>query len=482
VTDILALDATDQLQALAAGRISATELLDLELARYRTQNPRLNAVVAVDIDAARAAAQGIDQARARGEVLGPLAGLPMTVKDSYDAVGLPASGGVQRFRDRPSAEDAVIVARARAAGAVIWGKTNVPVMTGDWQSYNAVYGTTNNPWDPERTPGGSSGGSAAALASQITSLEMGSDIAGSLRVPAAFCGVFAHKPTYGLVPMRGHVPPRPETLAPEDLSVAGPMSRSTRDLVLLLSVMTDGRTAAQIAPADRKGLKIGLWLDDPAMVLDAQVRAAIEVWAAEAEAAGFSVAPLPSPVEATSLLWNYNFLLMAQLASGWPEGAWRELTRKRVAAAARMKKGAGPLSYASTILAATASHREWLAVNETRHRLKAQVAEAFETVDVIVTPAAPVEPFFHDHSDFHRRTLRCSNGHEIDYASMKTWVALATLCGLPATSIPAGFSTAGLPVGVQVIGPEGGDERTLAAALALEEAVGGYVAPALGAI
>jgi amidase len=483
MTDILQFDATGQLRSLNAKDISARELLDLELARYRGQNERLNAVVAVDVERAQAEAAAIDEARSRDAPLGPLAGLPMTVKDTYDIEGLPASGGgVAAFLERDPVEDAVLVARAKSAGAVIWGKTNSPVMAGDWQTYNRLYGTTNNPWDLERTCGGSSGGSAVALAAQMTALEMGSDIAGSLRVPAAFCGVFAHKPTLNLLPKTGHVPPSPGTLAPGDLSVAGPMARSARDLILLLNIMSAGETPREIAPADPKGLRIGLWLDDPAMVLDAAVRTAIEVWAAEAEAAGFQVRTIKSPVDATTLLATYNMLLMSHLGAAFPEKARADLFRKRTAAQAKMRKGAGPLSYASTILAVTASHRDWILADETRHQMKAQMAQLFRKFDVIVTPVAPVEPFFHDHSEFSRRKLRCSNGQKIDYASMKTWVALATTLGLPATSIPAGFSASGLPVGIQVIGPEGGDARTLAVARALEETIGGYVAPDLGGL
>ncbi|HET9159583.1 MAG TPA: amidase family protein [Caulobacteraceae bacterium] len=479
--DILSLDAVDQLKALSDRRVSAVELLDLEVARHRAQNPRINAVVNTDIDRARGAAAAIDEARAKGAALGVLAGLPMTIKDSLDVEGMPASAGVERFRDR-EVVDAVMAARVRAAGAVIWGKTNIPVMTGDWQSYNRLYGATNNPWDLERTPGGSSGGSAAALAVQVTALEIGSDIAGSLRVPAAFCGVTAHKPTLCLLPDLGHVPPRPGTLAPDGLSVVGPMARSVRDLSLLLHVLSAGQTPAQIAPADPKTMRVALWLDDPAMLLDAEVRITIETWAADLKSAGVTLTPIASPLSAPALLWTYNFLLMAYLAGGFPEGTWKDWASKRSIAAGKMKKGAGPLSFAATILAATSTHREWLVANEKRYQLKAQMAEIFRDWDAIVTPVAPVVPFLHDHSEFQHRKLFCSNGDKADYASMKTWVALATCLGLPATAIPAGFSTNGLPVGVQVIGPQDADARTLAIAHTLEQAVGGYVAPPLGAL
>ena len=208
MTDILKLDATGQLNALEMKRISAVELLDASVARHEAVKGLINAVVATDIERARHRAAAIDDARAKGEPLGALAGLPMTIKDTFDVDGMPASSGLDVFRHR-TASDATVVARTRAQGAVIWGKTNVPVLAGDFQTYNAIYGTTNNPWNPERTTGGSSGGAAACLATGVTALEIGSDIGGSLRTPANFCGVFSHKPTWGVVPQHGHIPPPP---------------------------------------------------------------------------------------------------------------------------------------------------------------------------------------------------------------------------------------------------------------------------------
>ncbi|HMO42208.1 MAG TPA: amidase family protein, partial [Phenylobacterium sp.] len=200
---LLALDASGQVSVLASGRVGAVDLLKAVLARHEQTHHALNAVVAADLERALERARAIDDLRARGDSLGPLAGLPMTIKDTLDVSGMPASAGLEVHRRR-KADDAAAVALARKAGAVIWGKTNVPVMAGDWQSYNSLYGATNNPWDAERTPGGSSGGAAAVVAAGVSALEIGSDIGGSLRVPAHFCGVFSHKPTWGLVPQRGH--------------------------------------------------------------------------------------------------------------------------------------------------------------------------------------------------------------------------------------------------------------------------------------
>jgi len=262
VADILEIDAVAQLSALAARRISAVELLKLGLTRHARTHETLNAVVMADPERALAQAKAIDDRRAKGETLGPLAGLAMTIKDTLDVAGMAASAGLEPLRRR-QAEDATAVAQARAAGAVIWGKTNVPVMAGDWQSANSLYGVTRNPWDPQRTPGGSSGGAAAAIAARVTALEIGSDIGGSLRVPAAFCGVYSHKPTWGLVPQHGHVPPSPSSFVERDLNVLGPIARSARDLRLLLSVMSGGVVAPKSAPAELAKARIALWIEEP---------------------------------------------------------------------------------------------------------------------------------------------------------------------------------------------------------------------------
>jgi amidase len=223
--------------ALRAKRLSSLELTDRLIARIERLDTRLNAVIARDFDRARDAAKAADAALSRGDT-GPLLGVPMTVKESFNVAGLPTTWGIPEAKGFRARDDALIVSRVRAAGAVILGKTNVPLVLGDWQSYNAIYGVTRNPWDLERTPGGSSGGSAAALAAGFGPLSLGSDIGGSLRVPAHFCGVAALKPTHGLVPSRGHAPPGALALPREpDLAVVGPMARTVDDLVRLFDVI-----------------------------------------------------------------------------------------------------------------------------------------------------------------------------------------------------------------------------------------------------
>src|SRR5687767_10340554 len=216
-------------------KIGCVELLDLYLARVAKHDGSLNAVVVRDFDRARKRARAADRALSRHETWGPLHGVPMTVKESYDVVGLPTTWGVPAYKDNIATKNAVVVDRLLGAGAVIFGKTNVPLYLADWQTFNAIYGTTNNPWDVTRAPGGSSGGGAAALAAGLTALEAGSDIGSSIRNPAHFCGVYGHKPTWGIVPRTGQA--LPWQTAPVDIDVVGPLARTPGDLELALSLM-----------------------------------------------------------------------------------------------------------------------------------------------------------------------------------------------------------------------------------------------------
>ena len=478
MSELLDQDATSQLIALASKRVSAVELLKMSLARHAETHAQINAVVAADPERALERARAMDDARVRGEALGSLAGLPMTVKDTFDVAGMAASSGLPELRRRMTA-DAAAVSHARRAGAVIWGKTNTPVMAGDWQTHNALYGTTNNPWDVSRTSGGSSGGAAAALAARVTALEIGSDIGGSLRVPASFCGVFSHKPTWGLVSQRGHVPPSPDSHVERDLNVVGPMARSARDLRLLLSVIEAGPLAPRAPPADLKETKIGLWLDDPLCPLDPEARAVLESFAEELRAAGAEVEPIASPVDMRGLLHAYQTLLGAVLGEDLPPRALRGMELMRPFARRALARGAGPLSTAAMTLAYTARHREWMAADAVRQRLRHEIAPAFDRFAVILAPVAPVPAFPHDRRPFARRSLKTSDGRTIPYNAMLTWISTATALRLPATTVPAGRTTAGLPVGAQLVGPLGGDARTLAVAQAIDEAVRGFEPPPL---
>jgi amidase len=476
MADILELDAQGQLAALASKRVSAVELLKAAMARHEQLHSALNAVVMADPERAMERARAVDDLRTKGEALGPLAGLPMTIKDTLDVVGMAASSGLEGLRRR-QAEDATSVASARAAGAVIWGKTNVPVMAADWQTFNGLYGVTNNPWDLSRTTGGSSGGAAAALTARITALEIGSDIGGSLRVPASFCGVFSHKPTWGLVPQHGHVPPKPGSWVERDLNVIGPMARSARDLRLLLSIVAGGSVAPKAPPAELKSARIALWVEEPLFALDPEVRSVVVGLANELAAAGAEVTPIPAPVDARALMISYHTLLGGVLGEDLPAQLMRQMQMMRPFARMAMKRGADPLSPSAMALAYTATHREWMEADAVRCRLRHEIGSLFERYDAILAPITPVAAFPHDHRPFQSRSLRMSNGQVIPYNSMLSWIALATALGLPATAVPAGRTPAGLPVGAQLIGPVGGDARTLALAQAIDENVRGFLAP-----
>src|SRR5215470_6826508 len=237
VSELAYLTAIDLAKRIRQREISSRETLGYFLARVATLDKNINSVVTLDAERARAEADAADATLARGVVRGPLHGVPMTIKDSFQTAGTRTTSGAPELADFIPQEDAWPVARLREAGAVIFGKTNLPIYAGDLQSYNAVFGTTNNPYDLTRTPGGSSGGSAAALAGGFTPLELGSDIGGSIRLPSHMSGVVGHKPSYGVVPAHGQIPGPPGTLTLADLAVAGPMASTVEDLELALDIM-----------------------------------------------------------------------------------------------------------------------------------------------------------------------------------------------------------------------------------------------------
>jgi amidase len=406
----------------------------------------------------------------------------MTVKEAFNVAGLPTTWGVPAFRDWQPAGDAAVVERVKAAGAVILGKTNVPVGLGDWQSYNEVYDKTNNPWDLERTPGGSSGGSAAALAAGFVPLEIGSDIGGSLRVPAHFCGVYAHNPSRGLVPVRGHVPPGVPSLPREsDLAVVGPMARSAADLDLLLGVIagpdaplaTGYRLALQPPRhTDLKGFRVLVIDAHPLLPTGQAVRAAIERLAAWLERSAGTMA------RASALLPDlavnaraYTQLLVSGFAADVPADGYRELERA-AAAMAPEDESLRAVGARSRVL----SHRDWIMADRVREGHKQRWRDLFREWDVVVCPIMPTPAFLHDYSPPETRLVRIDD-QDHPYGDQMVWAGVATLPGLPATAMPLGLSDSGLPIGVQVIGPFLEDRTTIAFARLVAQGFGGFVAP-----
>ncbi len=475
--------ATAQLAALRERRVSAAELLEATLARLDALNPALNAVVVQDREGARRAAAEADAALARGEQ-GPLLGLPMTVKECFDIAGLPTTWGLPGTEKLPVTRDAVVVQRLRAAGAVVLGKTNVPPNLADWQSANPVYGRTNNPWDPARTPGGSSGGSAAALAAGLAALEMGSDIGGSLRVPAHCCGVYAHKPSHGLVPMRGNAPPGTPVLSVDhhvDLAVGGPMARSAADLALALDVVAgpdEDRAVGwrlQLPPprhTSLKGCRVLLLRSHPLLPTGHEVAEVVERWAAQAAAAGARIVEShPLLPDLLKVARTYGHLLLAFFGGTVPAAEYEGLKR----AAAALPPG-DDSPQATDLRAFVSSHRDWLAADRRRTAIRHDWRQLFAEVDVVVAPVMPLPALPHDAAPMEQRTIEI-DGRRLPYTLLGAWAGPATLAGLPATAFPVGRSAGGLPVGLQAIGPQWEDRTTIAFAAACEQAFGGFVPP-----
>ncbi|MGW4714197.1 amidase [Nocardia sp. NPDC004260] len=469
--------------ALHAGEVTSVELTDEAIARIERDDKAINAVCVPDFDNARAAACAADQARARGEDR-PLLGIPVTVKECYNIAGLPTTWGMPQYKDYVPAEDAVQVSRLKAAGAVLLGKTNVPLTLRDIQSFNEIYGTTNNPWDHSRTSGGSSGGSAAALASGFGALSIGSDLAGSLRTPAHFCGIYAHKPTVGLVASRGMVaPPAPALPVDLDLAVVGPMARTARDLTLLLDVMagpdplTHG-VAYDVAlpPARHERLadfRILIIEDHPLIPTGSAVRAGVNRVAEALVDEGARVerhSPLlPDPTEAATL---YMLLMLSNAAAGLPLHVYQQLQAQAAALSADDRS-----LDAARLRGMVLSHRGWVEANNRRELHRHGWRQLFAEFDAVVCPITPTPAFPHDHNGGLENRHIDIDGVGYPYFDQLVWAGMATMPGLPATAIPAGRSPEGLPVGVQLIGPMFEDRTPLRLAELLEQKIGGFQAP-----
>lgn len=471
-------------KAIQTRRISAVELLEHTIARIEALDSAINAVVVRDFDRARTAAKAADAALARGEQR-PLLGIPVTLKEPFNIAGLPTTFGFTQFRNFVPTEDALAVSRLKQAGAVIIGKTNIPTGLREFQSYNEIYGTTSNPWDLSRSPGGSSGGCAAALAAGFGPLSIGSDIGGSIRVPSLFCGVFGHKPSLGLVPIRGYgVPPAPPVPGQADLAVIGPMTRSAADLAVSLDVIAGPDEAREgigyklALPAPRhetlNSFKVLVIDTHPLMPTGNVVRMAIEGLAARLARLGAHVEHkstlLPSLADSARL---YMKLLDAARSPRLSSDAFIEAQRL-----------AGLLSTEDHGLQAerrrgmVISHREWLAADAARLRLQQQWRALFHEFDVVVYPSAAIPAFLQDQSEPIEARQIDIDGKAYPYLdAFFIWADPATTCGLPATAVPIDRSAIGLPIGVQIIGPYLEDRTTIAFAGLLERELGGFVPP-----
>lgn len=480
--DLAFQSATQLAAAIRRKQVGSRELLEHYAARIGRFNPAINAVVTLDLERARTQADSADAAVARGEYGGPLHGVPITIKDTLETAGIRTTAGAEVHAEHVPQTDAAAVARLRAAGAVIIGKTNTPTFAMDVQTFNPLFGTTNNPWDLSRTPGGSSGGAAAAIAAGLSALELGSDIGGSIRTPAHFCGVYGHKPTHGIIEMRGHIPGPPGTLSEADIGVLGPLARSAADLALALDVLAGPEAARAVAwrlalpPPRRAALRayrVAAWLDDPACPVDAEVGRALAQTVDALRCAGVQVDDGARPrFRFADALRTYRRLLWAATSPGVP----RELFLQLAQTAGALPEEDHSVM-AEFVRASTQRHREWLSVNEARQQLRARWAEFFRDVDVLLCPVTQTAAIRHDHSQpYFDRTIEV-NGALRPYNDQLAWVGVVGLAYLPATVAPIGCTSAGLPVGVQIVGPYLEDRTTIDFAERLAEVIGGFAIP-----
>ncbi len=485
MSELIFQSATELLKAILDKRVSSSELLEMYIERYEQFNPGLNCIVATDFENARIRAKEADQALDKGENWGPLHGLPMTIKDSMEVMGMPCTWGAPLLKDYMPKKNADVVQPLIDAGAVIFGKTNIPLFAMDTQSFNEVYGQTNNPWDTSRTPGGSSGGSVTALAAGLTGLEIGSDIGGSIRSPAHFCGVYGHKPSYGLVPMRGQGPdlgliPTDHPMQ-TDLSVTGPLARGPEDLDLVMDLVVrpslPDRKAYSITlpPARKKNLKeyrIGLWLDDPAFPVESSVGDRLQEAADKLAKAGAHVEDKRPEIDFARS--DEIYLDLLNLATVWstPQVEYDQLLdliQKPVEP--------GQERMVRMIQGMTKSHREWQFLNIERLKLRQKWADFFKEFDTLLCPAVRIPAFEHDHTEISQRFTRVNGEDQPHIAVLLPWAGLTIMAYLPATVAPVGLTPEGLPVGVQIVGPYLEDRTTIHLARLMTDVTGGFTPP-----
>jgi amidase len=478
-SDIAFSSATALAAKMRAGKVSALELLDHYIERVEKHDGALNAVVVRDFERARTRAKAADRALRKGAPWGPLHGVPMTVKESFNVEGLRTTWGNPAFKDSVANYTSVAIERLQASGAVVFGKTNVPLLLQDLQSYNAIYGTTRNPYDLSRTPGGSSGGGAAAVAAGLSAADFGSDLAGSVRVPASFCGLYAHKPSFGVVPTRGHS--LTPALATPDLSVLGPIVRSARDLEPFLRAVAgplEDDAAAWTLELPRpkwkgiKGLRIGVLTDVEISPIANSVRSGLEALAKWLARQGAKISSAQLPIDPAK-----NQALFMRFVRGVSAARMNDAVFQQTLADARKfaPEDTSPAALAARGLAQY--HRDWCAAHETRMQLRAAWAAFFADHDLLLIPGTPVPAFPIDESGAREARKLDIDGREVPYNAQGFWQGIATVSYLPATVAPMGQTPEGLPIGVQIVGPYLGDLSTIAFARLLEQDYARYTAP-----
>ncbi len=469
--DITLSSAQEQLNALEQRTISARELLDVHIARREAIDDSLNAVITTDLDRARSVATGIDDDRANGRQLGPLAGLSMTVKDALAVHGMRSTGGAIELAEHVPDRDADAVAAVRSAGAVIWGKTNLPRWSGDVQAVNEMFGRTANPWDLSRTPGGSSGGASAAVAAGITPVELGTDIGGSVRLPAHFAGVCGHKPSFGLVPQRGYIDHLTYGSLDADVNVVGPLARTVGDLELMVDIIRDSSTPLAPARGEARSLRVAAWLDDAACPVSDAVAEVLHTAVAAIEADGVRVDQTARPEHTFDDVFTIGMpLVSAATSPGRTDEEFARLVER--------SNDPDP-TLAMRARSSTMLHRDWLLLSEQRELRRRSWDDFFTNFDIVLAPVAFVPAFEHiADGNLYTRTLHV-DGVDRPYAHLIAWTTQFGYVYLPSTVVPAGWTSDGLPVGIQIVGPYLGDATTIEFAKFVEAITGGYRVPPL---
>lgn len=473
--------ATAITRALRDRTVSSRELLEHLLARVEVHNPALNAVVALDAGRARAAADAADRLAATEGARLPLHGLPMTVKDVWETKGLVTTSGAPELAGYVPERDALAVSRLKSAGAIVFGKTNTPLYAGDLQTFNEVYGVTNNPWDRSRTTGGSSGGAAAAVAAGFTPTELGSDIGGSIRNPAHCNGVYGLKPSWGVVPGHGHIPGPPGTLVEADVNCSGPLARSIDDLELVLDAVAGPlpedaagwRLELTEGPeVDRASLRVATVFDEghDLLPLDHQVRQGLDDFAGRLAESGVAVEAVPLPVPLADGLRSWQELVLPIIGLGLPEDAFASF------ASLEAVPGDDLVLVAGRALAGR--YRDWARANQVRQLQRAAWAGLFERFDVVLAPVLPTAAFPHDVEGEITDRVVDVDGTAVPHLVMMAWLGAIGSVLLPVVTMPVGRTAENLPMGVQVVGPSLSDRRLLRVARLLDELAGpGFEAP-----
>ena len=480
MSELAYLPAHDLASRIQSKEVVCLEILEHFLDRVERYNSSLNAIIEMDADRARVRAKEADAALAKGHIWGPLHGVPMTIKEAFGVSGMHMTWGDPTLANHIPDKNAIVVDRLMDAGVTLFGTTNVPLWLMDWQTYNTMYGTTNNPWDLSRAPGGSSGGSAAALAAGLSALDAGSDIGSSIRNPGHYCGIYGHKPTFGILPTTGHdLPGYPKPL---DILVVGPLARSAEDLAIALDIMAgadgmDAKAWKLQLPEPRhtklSNFRIAVMLESPVCAVDLDVTDRIQVVADACVKAGATVSDTACPkIDMSAAHANYVQLLRGASSGILPQ-SFIDNAEEDVA----ILKADDESFKARALRAALQSHRDWSIADQQRTRDRAAWEAFFQDWDVLLCPVAASAAIPHQ-QDVERfsRTVTV-NGRQENYNDQLFWAGISCNVYLPGTSAPAGLTPSGLPVGVQIIGPHLEDHTTIEFARLLAEEIGGFVPP-----